>query len=343
MLSLFSQSFWNNVKFTGLNKTNANLYRLLTAILISLLTVPVFAQITGPTAEYRPKIAEFSAETLMDYGTNSTSSEYGNASNEIERDRLYKAKLGIPLLIRDDKMFAIQLKYYQQRFLLDLEEHPTDYDFYLHLNSTKYTSAGIRGLYKQDLQNGSELKIAAGAELKSDVWVWNKNSSKYFISAFQTWQKSSTTEIGGGLMLGRNLGVTNVYPIFIYQHDFHNKWTIDLMLPKYAAMRYRINPSNYIIAKAQLSGWRYNLTNALKDNQGDLTLRKADVQFSLSWEREIHDWLWFGADIGYNKNVSYYLAEPGDRGRDALIHINPRDAMFTRVSIFMVPPRKFFQ
>ncbi|MBV6640580.1 MAG: hypothetical protein KI791_07680 [Cyclobacteriaceae bacterium] len=302
-----------------------------------------FAQSENGIGVYRPKIAEFSSETLMDYGTSSTSSEYGNASNEIERDRLYKAKLGIPLLIREDRMFGLQLKYYQQRFVLDLEEHPTDYDFYLHLNSTKYTSAGIRWLYKQNLKNGSEIKIAAGAEIKSDVWVWNKNSSKYFISAFQTWQKSSTTEIGCGLMVGQNLGVTNVYPIFIYQHDFRNKWTIDLMLPKYAAMRYRINPSNYIIAKAQLSGWRYNLTNALEGNQGDLTLRKADVQFSLSWEREIHDWLWFGADIGYNKNVSYYLAKPGGRGRDALIHINPRDAMYTKVSIFMVPPRKFFQ
>ncbi len=317
--------------------------RYLLTFSICLGTISGFTQIVETMGQYRPKVAEFSAETLMDYGTNSTSSEFGNASNEIEQDRLYKAKLGIPLLIRDDKMFGIQLKYYQQRFQLDLEEHPTDYDFYLHLNNTKYTSAGVRGFYKQDLSNGSELKMAAGAELKSDVWVWNKNSTKYFISAFQTWQKSSTTEIGGGFMLSRNMGLTTFYPIFIYQHDFLNKWTLDLMIPKYASMRYQINPFNYLIAKTQLTGWRYNLTNALEGTQGDLTLRKADIQFSLSWEREIHDWLWFGAEIGYNKNISYYLSKPGERGNNALIRVNPKDAMYTGVSIFMVPPRKFFQ
>ncbi|XOV94813.1 MAG: DUF6268 family outer membrane beta-barrel protein [Bacteroidota bacterium] len=312
--------------------------------LISFFTIYLlFAQDAEEAIPYRTKIAEFSSETIMDYRTSTSSEQFGGAINEIERDRLYKAKLGIPLVIKKDKIFGLQLKYYQQKFLLDFEENPTDYDLYVHLNSKTFTNAGIRTFYKQNLKDGSELKLVAGAELKSDQFQWNKNSSKYFVSAVQTWKKSEATEMGGGLYLNWTMGLATAYPLFLLKHDLSPRWTLDLMLPKQANMRYRINNHNFLIARAQLTGWRYNLTNALQSTQGDLTLRKSDLQLSLSWEKEIHDWLWFGIDVGYNKNIQYFLVNPGERSRYSLIDINPRDAIFTKFSIFMVPPKKFYK
>ncbi len=280
----------------------------------------------------------------MDYGTSTTSESLGEAQNEVERDRLIKFKLGIPLMIRDDQMFGIQLKYYQQRFVFDLDENPTDYDLYLRLNSSKYISTGLRFFYQRDLRNGHELKLVGGAELKSDNFTWNRHTSKYFISGIYNWKKSSTTTMGAGFVLNRVMGLTTFYPILNLQHALNHKWTLDLMLPKSVAMRYRMNDHNYLIFNTQLAGWRYNITHRLIGvDHGNLMLRKADLQFKISWEREIHDWLWLGIGVGYNKNLIYYLANPGDRARNALIDINSRDALFTKFSIFMVPPRKFFK
>ncbi len=329
----------NQLKFTW-RRTRLKAFLTIPTLLATCL---LYAQDVDDMIPYRPKIAEFSSETIMDYRTQTSSEQFGGSDNEIERDRTYKAKLGIPLLITPDRMFGVQLKYYRQNFLLDLKEHPTDYDLFIHLNTKTFTSAGVRTLYKQTFEGGNELKLVAGAEFKSDQWEWNRNSTKYFFSGIQTWQKSASTEIGGGLMVNWNMRLFSVYPLFLLTHDLNHKWTVDLMLPKCASMRYRINSRNYFIFRTQMVGWRYNLNNALKENDGDLTLRKTDLQFSVSYEREIHDWLWLGLDLGYNKNLQYFLANPGDRSRLALIDVHSRDALYTRFSIFMVPPGKFYR
>ncbi|MEO9802269.1 MAG: DUF6268 family outer membrane beta-barrel protein [Reichenbachiella sp.] len=292
---------------------------------------------------YRPKIAEFSMETLREYDTSTSSESFGSADNEVERDRLIKAKIGIPFLIKENWMFGIQLKYYQHQFTLDLEDQPTDYDLYLHLNAKKFTSTGIRTFYQRDIKDNQQLRLIGGAELKSDQIKWNANTTKYFISSTYTWQRSSRTQIGTGFVLNQVMGRTVFYPLFIYEKQLTPRWTLDLTLPKSAAIRYRANERNFITASADIRGWRYNLTNALEDSQRDLTLRKVDLQFSLSWEHELHDWLWFGLDIGYTKNLQYHLANPGDSSKDALIDIRSKDATYTKFSVFIVPPRKFYR
>lgn len=314
-------------------------------IVLVLMTLSgSYAQETSSTSTpYRPKIAEFSMETLRDYHANGTSENFGSAMNEVEKDRLIKAKLGIPFLIKENWMFGIQLKYYQHQFTFDFEDQPTDYDLFLHLNSRKFTSTGLRTFYQRDIKDNQQLRLIGGAELKSDQIKWNANTTKYFISSTYTWQRSSNTKIGAGFVLNQVMGRTIFYPLFIYEKQLTPRWTMDLTLPKSVAMRYRANERNFVTIGADIRGWRYNLTNALEDGQRDLTLRKVDLQFSLSWEHELHDWLWFGLDVGYNKNLQYNLANPGDSSKDALIDIRSKDAAYTKFSIFIVPPRKFYQ
>lgn len=322
-------------------------YRSAKTMMIAFLCIigfNVFAQSDFDSIPvYRPKIVEFGVETLMDYGTTTTSKNFGDAKNEIERDRLIKVKIGIPLMIKDDRMFGVQLKYYQHRFIFDLEDNPTDYDLFLHLNDKKFTSAGIRSFYQQDINESQQLRIIGGAEFKSDQIKWDNHTTKYFISGIYTWALSSKTKIGTGFVLNKDIGLTTFYPLLIYQNQLNPRWTLDISLPKSVAMRYRANNANYLTATSEVKGWRYNSTNAIQSDQRDLTLRKADLQFSIKWEHEIHDWLCFGFDVGYTKNVRYYLSNPGGRSKDALIDIQSRDAAYTKFSIFIVPPRRFYQ
>ncbi|MFY0601574.1 MAG: hypothetical protein JXR03_18000 [Cyclobacteriaceae bacterium] len=313
-------------------------------ITICLSIAQGIAQDTELTAvPYRPKVVEFGVETLMDYQANSYSENFGSAKNEVERDRLIKAKVGIPLIMKDNKLFGIQLKYYQHRFMFDTEDNPINYDLYLHLDARKFTSTGIRTFYRQDINENQQLSIIGGAELKSDQIKWSRNTTKYFISGIYTWKPSSNTKIGTGFVLNQMMQLTTFYPLFIYEKGLSPKWTLDLTLPKSAAIRHKVNSKNYLIAKTELRGWRYNLTNAIENGNQDLTLRKADLQFSTSWEHEVHDWLWFGVDVGYTKNLRYYLANPGDRGRDALIDVKSKDAKYIKFSVFIVPPKRFYR
>ncbi len=115
-----------------------------------------------------------------------------------------------------------------------------------------------------------------------------------------------------------------------------------MTLPKSISMRKEINPKPYLLGQVEFEGWRYNLTDAIGDERRDFTLRKADLEARILLEREIHDWLWFGVELGYNKNVSYYLANPGQRGNNALIDLRARDARYLKFTLFFVPPRSMF-
>lgn len=289
---------------------------------------------------YRPKMAEFATESLRNYGMDSHSEAFGNSSDKVDNDRLIKAKIGVPIIIEKHRMMGLQLKYAQHQFEFDMNDHLIPNDLILHLNDQTFTSAGIRFLYQRDVKKGQQLRIVAGAEIKSDVILWNRNTTKYFVSGTYIWRKSESTKIGTGLMASRMMGLTSINPLFIYQKQLTPKWYLDLTLPKSVSMRYKGSSKNYFITKTEFRGWRYNLTEAVPEENKSLTLQRADLQFSFSWEHEIHDWLWFGASAGYNKNLRYFLAEKGDRRRNAIVQLRSKDALFTKFSFFIVPPRK---
>ncbi len=311
-------------------------------LILSFLLGLVHSNLAQKTI-YRPKLAEFGVETLMNYGVKTDSENFGNSTNQIDEDRLIKAKLGIPVIVRPDRLFGLQLKYYEHRFDFDLEDQVISDDLFQHLNSSKFTSAGIRFFYQQSIKNNQLFRIIGGTELKSDEFKWNRNTAKHFISGTYSWKPSNTTNFGAGVVINRVMGITAVYPLLLLNKDLSSKWTLDLILPKSASLRYNWNDRNFLIATTELRGWRYNLTGAIDSDQQNLMLRRVDLQFSLSWEHEIHDWLWFGLDVGYNKNLQYFAANPGDRNRDALINLRTQDALYSKISIFIVPPRKFFK
>ncbi|GAA0892241.1 hypothetical protein GCM10009122_19200 [Fulvivirga kasyanovii] len=292
---------------------------------------------------YRPKIAEFSYNTLGEYNTYCTSDEFGNSSSEVERDSQLKLRLGIPLVMKDSKLFGIQLKYDRHNFVLDFEDSPEHYELYDHIERRSFTSLGARFLFQKSLDDTRELTVIAGGEIKSDEIVLNKNTGKYYTHIAYSKQLNKRTKIGAGLMMSYTLGRPQVYPLVSYERRLSSKWTLDLNLPKQAALRYRANEKFYITASTEVKGWRYAVNNAVlsEENHG-LTLRKSDINFGLSFEHEVHDWLWLGLDMGLSKNLRYFLAEPGDGRKDAVIDLTADDTPYVKFGLFIVPPKKMY-
>ncbi len=296
------------------------------------------------TEKYRPKIAEFGVETIWDYHTDYSSERLGTTyKDEVESDILLKFKIAAPLIMKENKLFGLQLKYYEHRFDFDFENQPVDDELFLHLDTRKIKNAGLRLFYQSKMDNNRKITLAGGAEFKSDQFTWNVNTTKYFISALHKWKINQKKDISVGAVVNYDLGLLNAYPVFIYENQINQNWALELSLPKSVSIRRKLNSSNYLIAKTQFKGWRYNLTGALTNENEDLTIRRADLLMTISWERELHDWLWFGIDVGYIKNLRYYLSEPGGRRRDALVDINSQDARYIKASLFIVPPRKFYK
>lgn len=281
-------------------------------------------------------------ESLVDYKTTAVSETGNRESTVADIDNLFKIKLAVPLKLKGRTKMGLQLKYYQQRFQFDDDNYGNRNELFTYLSNQTFINTGARFIYKRDQSDTECISFIGGLELHNDEFVLNSNSAIYYMSGTYVKDLSSRKKLGYGLYVGNSLDRFSILPLFIYENRFAKRWTLDMVLPKSVILRHRMNNKTFISAKAEFKGWRYNLSNALQDVDRDFTLRRRDIQFTLAYEREIHDWLWLGVETGYNKNLQYVLTNPGEGARNAINRLSSKDATFLKFSIFLVPPKKLW-
>ena len=75
----------------------------------------------------------------------------------------------------------------------------------------------------------------------------------------------------------------------------------------------------------------------------DYYLRKSEFRLMVTYEREIHDWLWFSIESGVRSNINFDLDDSAKRNANTVIENDFNSAFVLNASIFMVPPRKFLK
>ena len=291
------------------------------------------------TTPYRPKLAEFSYNRLYEYNTYCTSNEFGNSSSEVHNDTQFKFRLGVPVLMKKSTLLGVQLKFDKHNFVVDFND---DYELYNHIEKRNFTSMGARLIYQKSFDENKKLTLVAGAEIKSDEITVTTNTSKYYAHIGYDKRLSSGDKLGGGLMVAYTLGRPQIYPLISYERGMGRRWTLDLDLPKKAAIRYKASERFYVTGITEVKGWRYAVHNFDLSPESELTLRKSDLNIGVSLEHELHDWLWVGMDMGMSKNLRYFLSKPGDGYRDALIDLRADDTPYFKFGIYIVPPKKIY-
>ena len=71
-------------------------------------------------------------------------------------------------------------------------------------------------------------------------------------------------------------------------------------------------------------------------------LRETEVRLRGRWEREIYDFLWFGAEGGYRYNNAFDVFDRRN-GRNKIIDNKLAGAPYFSVELFLVPPRRFLK
>ncbi len=313
-------------------------------IALTLLSFPLFSQDKESNViegMYRPKLAEFSYQTLFNQNSIASSEIFGDGTYEVESNYLFKGKMGIPLFMKPGHLAALQLTYEDIRFSVDNDININS-DLFSYLDQTKkFRGVSARFLYERKLNDLASFNLISGLEMHSDRWQLNSNTIKYYIAGLYTQVISNRTQIGYGAITGIDQQVFSLWPLFKMEHKINKKWTIDILLPKSAALRFQINPKTYLIAQTEVNTWRYNLDGQMLNSDiPDFTLRRADLISTIILEREIHDWLWFSVEGGMSNNLSYYLAEPGLRNRNATVGINVKETGYFKFNVFVVPPWK---
>ncbi|PIQ48507.1 MAG: hypothetical protein COW03_09830 [Cytophagales bacterium CG12_big_fil_rev_8_21_14_0_65_40_12] len=295
--------------------------------------------IAQDTLEYRPKLVELSLESHSGYNATPKPSQNMNNLTRVKQDMALKMRFGVPVILNDKTTFAVQLKFDQQYYTTENSQN----DLFNYLNSHELRNTGLTLFYQDKSVQDRVLTFALQTELASDRWELNGNSGRYLVNGNYMKALNAKTNIGFGGVINYALGVWNIYPTFSYKKQLSNKSLFEVFLPSKVGYRYHLNPKTYFIAETEFVNWRFNVTDPLENNLGDMALIRADVYFKFRVEKEIHDWLWFGVDTGFIHNVNYGLVEHGSRIANAIQEFNVKDAAFLRFWIFVLPPNKLWK
>jgi hypothetical protein len=157
------------------------------------------------------------------------------------------------------------------------------------------------------------------------------------------WKKNPYTSFAFGFAYSYDFGRQNVYPVISYNHTFNNRFGLETILPLEVKLRYTMTEKNLFFGTAELDGATYNIQlddPSFPEGQ-DYYLRKSEFRLLVTYEREIHDWLWFSIETGVRSNINFDLDDSAKRNANTVIDNDFNSAFLLNASIFMVPPRKF--
>jgi len=296
-------------------------------------------------------------EGVMNYNIVSTSPEFlGNSTAEVINDRRILIKLKAPVINKDKLKIAVGLNYFQEEFSFD-DPETLKYPLYRSLNDKHLRSTSFAFYMIKPSKKSHFFMLRFKVELNGDyASVGEMFNEKYLKFSFGTgigWKKNDYTSYGIGIGYSYTFGKPSVYPIILYDQTFNKHWGIEAFLPLNFKVRYSVSDKNYFkgIVEFKGAGYNLNLENPIFSGYPDVELGWSEIRFLLSYEREIHDWLWFGVSAGYRKNIRFNVTEHmGNRNfvpfsnyeTNYLVKSEASGAPIINAKLFIVVPRKFY-
>lgn len=298
---------------------------------------------------------EVSYHSNTNYKLNSTSDLYGNGKAEIDYNRVFQTKLRFPIFLKQQLKIVGSFEYSDEEFHFD-DISDNNYPLYKSLNEQNLKGIGGSIYLMTQLKRNVFFLFRFSAKLKGDYWkehIGDVNKYTFLkmeMSPIIGWKVNSKKSWGIGMAYSYTFGDPLLFPIFVYNHSFADKWGIEAFLPAKIKLRYQPSKLCFINAKAKLHGGSYSIhfdDSELNDFK-TLELRRADLNFSLEIEKGITDWLWASFESGYrtninfdvtNKNHAFSLSGSKFTNEDNIIDSYAGGGFFYNFSVFIVPSK----
>ena len=291
----------------------------------------------------RPKFLVYETEFINNFNVNAESDVVGNASANVSQNLIREGKIKFPIILKDQTSIIGGLGYRHEQFKFNNKSQP-DYPLFERFDDKSLKRVTFSSYLKHDINTKKFLFMYLNSSLNSDkprleqFWPQLKIS----LATIRGKRLGPHKEIGYGISFGYDFGQPAVFPLLLLNNDFALHWGYELLLPKSAKLRYSPNTSNHIITTLELQGASYYLRDSVLQEYDELEFRRSSVRLTLSYEREIHDWLWFGITAGYRIPINIFISEQGKRRNDALITVHAKKAPYISFSVFLVPPNKLY-
>src|SRR5690606_21170909 len=157
------------------------------------------------------------------------------------------------------------------------------------------------------------------------------------------WKKTESYSIGFGIYSNYIYGSPSIYPVFILNKAYGEHWALQLALPASAKVHYRLNDKNFFSSGLEFDGASYNIAieHGAFQKYEAVELTRSDLLAFVTYEREIHDFLWFTLTTGYRYNAGFNLNDGNKYNAKKLIINNISGSPYFTAGIFITLPRKY--
>jgi hypothetical protein len=169
---------------------------------------------------------------------------------------------------------------------------------------------------------------------------------KYNIGLLFGVKSRPNIEWGAGILFRSSFVRSSVpvLPFGIYNRTFNDKWGIEAVIPVSIKARYNINSSNLILFGPEYESRTYSLDNINSGGNNaafsEFFMKRAELKFSVTYERQLSDWVWISAQAGYSHNFNTTFTEVDFKGTLLpAVSVAPADGVFFKVGVFVSPPR----
>jgi hypothetical protein len=293
----------------------------------------------------RPKAIIVKYEIQPGYNITSTGKlgNYGDSKGRIGRNQRFDVRLRFPIINKPSLIIAGGIKYTHEEFRFS-DDQVVTYPFYKDLEDRPLKSAGIHFYVLKPTKNKKYFILRASFDLNGDYGSDKFGKTEFLklsITPLIGWKQNDNLSYALGLSYGYSFGVPLVIPVFSFNKNFNCNFGLEAVLPISLRLRYTSNEKNYLYAGVELGGASYRLNN---DNTpftdyNKLHLFRSELRYTVNYERQIHDWLWFGIEGGYRQNLQFNLTNGPREKSDVIIKNRLSGSSIINASIFVVPPQ----
>ncbi|NNC85289.1 MAG: hypothetical protein HKN75_04350 [Bacteroidia bacterium] len=297
----------------------------------------------------RSKALLFNYEGVRDFRFTMKSENSGIPDNqsEVRQNRRIKFKFKVPLFHKPNYKVLVGFKYYEEKFNFDdfsAGYHPIETE----LEDKSLKSIGGAVYIIKPFMGNKYLVGKVKADISGD---YNENVHvndylKVSVSGLYGIKSTISKSYGFGFSAGYNFGRPSIYPLVAYNKTFSSKWGVESLLPSHIKLRHNISDKDILYLGTELHGNSFNLffnDSTLSEIASPVYLQQSEIRFFGTYEREIHDFLWFNISAGLRENLEFTLSSNNSFKNDPFVDNDLGSSLFINASIFMVVPRKYIQ
>ena len=263
----------------------------------------------------------------------------------------FRFKMKVPIIHKPNFTLLLGFAHYREEYhVSDLSNGELSILNAIHDQSLKSSRLSINIL--KPLNEKVYLAFKGDASFNGDyngIISFDNRYLKYNIGLLVGVKPRPDIEWGAGLLFRSSFVKSSipVLPFAIYNRTFNEKWGIETILPVSIKARYNFNPKNLILFGPEYESRSYSLGNinsATSNNTGNISeffMKRSELKFSVTYEHQISDWVWFNVQTGYSHNFNTSFTEIDFKGQTLPVSVvSPADGVFFKVGVFISPPRK---